>query len=92
MQDVTELLETIVATIKNDKNAKFYIHCRGGIGRTGTIVGCYYAMLLKSFTLANNLLQKQFAESPKSVYRRTPETLEQSQFIMRYADNVASAR
>ena len=92
MQDVTELLEEIVTTIKADKNAKFYIHCRGGIGRTGTIVGCYYAMLLKNYTLANNLLQKQFSESPKSTFRRTPETLQQTQFIMRYADYVASCR
>ena len=92
MQEVAELLETIVATIKSDKKAKVYIHCRGGIGRTGTIVGCYYAMLLKNYTLANNLLQKQFSESPKSTFRRTPETLQQSQFIMRYADYVASGR
>lgn len=92
MQEVTELLETIISTIKSDKNAKIYIHCRGGIGRTGTIVGCYYAMLLKNYTLANNLLQKQFSESPKSTFRRTPETLQQSQFIMRYADYVALGR
>jgi len=90
IHEVTELLETIMSTIKSDEKAKIYIHCRGGIGRTGTIVGCYYALLLKNYTLANNLLQKQFSASPKSTFRRTPETLQQSQFIMRYADYVAS--
>lgn len=89
VQEVAELLEEIVAINKN-KNAKVYIHCRGGIGRTGTIVGCYYALLLRSYTLANNLLQKQFSESPKSIFRQTPETLQQRQFIMRFADYVAA--
>lgn len=90
VQDVAALLEEMVAIINKNKNAKVYIHCRGGIGRTGTIVGCYYAMLLKNYTLANNLLQKQFSESPKSTFRQTPETLQQRQFIMRFADYVAS--
>ncbi len=88
LHEVTELLESITDIIKKDKSAKIYIHCRGGIGRTGTIVGCYYAMLLKSYALADNILQKQFSECPKSAYRKTPETLEQRQFIMRYADFV----
>ena len=91
MHEVKELLETIIETIKENKNAKIYIHCRGGIGRTGTIVGCYYAMLFKNYTLANNLLQKQFSQCPKSYYRRTPETLEQRQFIMRYADYISNS-
>ena len=86
METVTELLATIVRTIKNDKEAKFYIHCRGGIGRTGTIVGCYYALLLKDYNLAISLLQRQFSQCPKSEFRRTPETIAQRQFIMRYAD------
>ena len=92
MQETTALLETIAEIIKNNKSSKLYIHCRGGIGRTGTIVGCYYAMLLKNYTLANNLLQKQFAQCPKSNYRRTPETLEQRQFIMQYTDYISKTK
>ncbi len=87
--EVTELLEGMIKTLKENKSAKIYIHCRGGIGRTGTIVGCYYAMLFKDFNLANEVLQKQFAQCPKSAYRRVPETLKQRQFIMQYADCIA---
>jgi hypothetical protein len=92
MESVTEMLNNIINTIKRDNNAKIYIHCRGGIGRTGTVVGCYYALLLKDFTAAINLLERQFAQCPKSTFRRTPETLKQRQFIMRYADFVSRNR
>ena len=92
MEAVTELLTTIVKRIKENKDSKFYIHCRGGIGRTGTIVGCYYAMLLKDYNLAFSLLQRQFSQCPKSEFRRTPETLAQRQFIMRYTDFVSTGR
>ncbi len=90
MEGVTEMLKGIIETIKSSVNAKVYIHCRGGIGRTGTIVGCYYALLLKDFTASMNLLERQFSQCPKSAFRRTPETLKQRQFIMRYADYVSS--
>ena len=92
LEMVTELLKGIINTINGNKDAKFYIHCRGGIGRTGTIVGCYYALLLKDFTAAMNLLERQFAQCPKSAFRRTPETLKQRQFIMRYSDYVSRNR
>ena len=36
---MVEILDTIDAAIAAGK--KVYIHCWGGIGRTGTVVGCY---------------------------------------------------
>lgn len=88
LSGVAALVKHIMDIVASDKNAKVYIHCRGGIGRTGTVVGCYYASCLKDFNLAYNLLQKQFSACPKSAYRKTPETMEQKQFIMRFADYV----
>jgi protein-tyrosine phosphatase len=36
-------MERILATIKRaiDERATEYVHCWGGIGRTGTVVGCW---------------------------------------------------
>ncbi len=84
---VAELLKTVTTILKDKKN-RIYIHCRGGIGRTGTIVACYYAMLLKEYTLAYNLLERQFSQFPKSAYRNTPETIEQKRFIMQFTDYI----
>jgi hypothetical protein len=40
-----ELMIRILDTIDTsmDENRPVYLHCRGGIGRTGTAVGCYLA-------------------------------------------------
>ena len=63
-----------------------YIHCWGGVGRTGTIVACYLAQQMERPTLekALALLRTRFAEMPKSAYRRTPETYDQDQFVQKY--------
>ena len=84
---VKRLLETITGVLKNKEN-KVYIHCRGGIGRTGTIVACYYAMFLKEYAPVCDLLKRQFSQCPKSAYRDTPETLEQKRFIMQFIDYI----
>ena len=37
--DMVEILNTIDRAIENDKPV--YVHCWGGVGRAGTVVGCY---------------------------------------------------
>lgn len=40
-EEMRVILETIDSAIADSKTV--YVHCRGGIGRTGTAVGCYLA-------------------------------------------------
>lgn len=74
---------------------KGYIHCWGGVGRTGTIVGCFYAYLLRGqglsadeiYRRAMASLQESFSRCPKSRYRTSPENDTQCRFIMQFIEN-----
>ena len=87
--DKTAQLIKTITTILKEKENRIYIHCRGGIGRTGTIAACYYATFLKEYHPVIDLLTRQYSQCPKSAYRSTPETLEQKRFIMQYIDYIS---
>ncbi len=58
-----------------------YVHCWGGIGRTGTVVGCY---LVRQGTTAEEALHHiacGLAGTPKA-RRPSPETEEQRQMVL----------
>ena len=60
-----------------------YVHCWGGIGRTGTVVGCH---LVRS-GLSGEAALRRLAELWQNVEKRwrcprTPETREQEQFVL----------
>ena len=67
-----------------------YLHCWGGVGRTGTIVACYLAEEKEdpSFEMVMNNLRYRFSEMPKSSHRVTPETKEQETFIRKYIEGI----
>lgn len=60
-----------------------YVHCWGGIGRTGTIVGCWLAQRVGGVAgLAKlKLLWKQ---CPKSATRNSPETAAQERYVLNW--------
>ena len=63
-----------------------YIHCWGGVGRTGTIVACYEARHMKEPTLENavSAMRSHFSKMPKASHRKSPETQEQVDFVRRF--------
>ena len=79
-------LEGMVAILNEidraiEQNPIVYLHCWGGRGRTGTVVGCYLArpgMADKGAAL--DLLQKLRQDDPIS-HLRSPETEIQADFV-----------
>jgi hypothetical protein len=66
-----------------ESNHKIYLHCWGGIGRTGTTVGCYLVRQGLDGEAALRQLANWWQEVPKSrIHPRSPETREQVDFIL----------
>ena len=63
-----------------------YVHCWGGVGRTGTIIACYLSQNWKEVDMNHTLelLRRNFSEMPKSAYRKTPEAKDQIDFINQF--------
>ena len=81
-----ELLLKINAILQNP-NARIYLHCWGGVGRTCTIVACWLAWKRKlDFFGTMRVLDELWSKCPKSARRTTPDTEEQVDFIQQFVD------
>ncbi|MBR1716640.1 MAG: ADP-ribosylglycohydrolase family protein [Paludibacteraceae bacterium] len=89
IEDVRNLVKTILQTA-DGTHGEVYVHCWGGVGRTGTIIACLIAEGMENPTLEKVMgeLRTRFAMMPKSSYRQTPETKEQEQFVQQYIDHI----
>jgi hypothetical protein len=67
---------------------KIYLHCRGGIGRTGTTIGCYLVRQGRAGQEALDQLATFWQSVPKSrFYPHSPETPQQAEFILHWAEH-----
>lgn len=83
---MTKILNTIDAELAAGR--KIYLHCWGGIGRTGTTVGCYLVRHGKSGEQALSQLAEWWRKVPKSLLHPvSPETREQADFILNWEDH-----
>lgn len=65
---------------------RVYLHCWGGIGRTGTTVGCYLVRHGLDGEKALRQLGEWWQGVPKSrIHPHSPETLEQAAFVHDWA-------
>ena len=79
----TEVLNTIDEHV--ERGALVYVHCWGGVGRTGVIVGCWLARRCGSGEQALRRLAELWRACPKSTHKpSTPETPEQIEYVRKW--------
>lgn len=84
LEQMKSILDTIDESLQTGH--KIYLHCWGGIGRTGTTVGCYLVRHGKTGKEALQQLAEWWKTVPKSrLHSRSPETQEQVDFIRNWA-------
>lgn len=76
-----EILDRIEADLRGE--SPVYLHCRGGAGRTGTVVGCYLIERGESpeRALSEIASDRRGLDSRRRVWS-SPETEEQRQFVL----------
>jgi len=67
---------------------KVYFHCFGGIGRTGTVAGCYLAENGFPGLRALEELTRRFSSSSSSAWAQSPETPEQRNMVKHWPPDV----
>lgn len=82
----TEKMKEIIHLINNliNNGKKVYVHCWGGVGRTGTVVGCY--LIEQNMATIDNVLQTidYLKRTTPISERNSPETDEQVNFILNW--------
>lgn len=89
--DVPEpkLMRSILDTIDEAlaSGNRVYTHCWGGIGRTGTTVGCFLVRHGMTGQQALDQLAKWWQEVPKhTLYPRSPQTDRQVEFVRSWTE------
>lgn len=90
-QEMADILDAIDAALDDGKN--LYLHCWGGVGRTGTVVGCWLAR--RGRTGQGALAQvAEWWRGVRKVYRRprSPETNEQCEYVLNWVEPVGRNR
>lgn len=83
-EEMNSILDTIDKGLEAGR--KIYLHCWGGIGRTGTTVGCYLVRQGMSGKEALTQLADWWKSVPKSRYHlHSPETVGQMNFVRNWA-------
>ncbi|MCF6241039.1 MAG: dual specificity protein phosphatase family protein [Bacteroidales bacterium] len=75
MCEILNIMDTAL-----NENKKVFVHCYGGIGRTGTVIGCF--LIENKYADKENIFDKisELRKGLRITY--SPETDEQKQFVL----------
>ena len=90
----TRRLINHIRQLTRQNSGYIYVHCRGGLGRAGTIIACLLAeeMDTPDCDVALARLRTIAFSMPKAANKRIPETIAQERFVRLYVDGIQSAR
>ena len=80
---MTKILDMIDQSLAAAKPA--YVHCWGGVGRTGTVIGCW--LLRHNLAESHNVLEVLMdlrRQDQERRHRMSPETAEQQRFVKQW--------
>jgi hypothetical protein len=84
-ETMTTILDALDAALNEGRN--IYVHCFGGVGRTGSIVACHLIRRGKTPAQALAQVEAWFKTMPKHIYfRSSPETDVQIQFVRNWRE------
>ena len=85
-EQMTSILDSIDDALSNGKTV--YVHCWGGVGRTGTVVGCWLVRHGHSGEEALHEIADRWQRMEKA-YRipRSPETREQCDYVRNWRES-----
>lgn len=84
-EQMKAILDTIDEAVGGGRQV--YLHCRAGVGRTGTTVGCYLVRHGMTGEGALHQLAGWWGNVPKSrVFPRSPETPQQEKLILEWQE------
>ena len=84
-QQMAGVLDTIDEALDDGKNV--YVHCWGGIGRTGTVVGCWFVRhgMTGDEALAE-IAQRWQAMEKRYRHPRSPQTQQQRTYVRNWTE------
>jgi protein-tyrosine phosphatase len=80
MNNILNLIDDYIS-----QNKLVYVHCWGGVGRTGTVVGCF--LKRHGFADNNNVFEiiEYLKRTTPIAHRNSPETTQQKDFVLKWA-------
>ena len=84
-EQMTGILDAIDAAMADGRNV--YVHCLGGVGRTGTVVGCWFVRHCRSGDEALAEIAERWKHVEKfPIFPTSPQTSDQRRYVRRWAE------